>query len=300
MNRATERDRCVVCEAAGLAPRRFGSALRVRLCRTCGHREAEVERPAGALDYHEQYETGAFLEALERIRSSQAERIVDRLRQLVPDAGAVVDVGAGRGFFLDVCRRRGLAPLAALDASTLALDLLRERRHEVAALPGLEPETLAAALRRLSFAPRIATLLDVVEHLDPERTRDDLVALCRALPSLELLVVKVPVGDGLLHASALTLARIGFHAPLHQLYQVGTWPPHRHYFSRDSLRRLLADVGLRVIAEEPELEFEPETLTSRVRALRVPRAAATLAGRAIARLARVLGRQDSVVVYAAP
>jgi hypothetical protein len=296
---AAEPTCCVVCGAGDLAERGFGPALRVRHCPRCGHRVAEALRPVGALDYHEQYEAGAFLEALERIRTRQAERIVDRLRELVPDAGALVDVGAGRGFFLDVCRRRGVGPLAALDASPLALDLLAQRGHAVEPLLDLGPESLASALGRLPFAPRLVTLLDVVEHLDPERTRDDLVALRRALPSLELLVVKVPVGEGLLHAMALALARVGLFGPLHQLYQVGTWPPHRHYFSRASLRRLLADVGLRVVAEVPELEFEPETLTSRVRGLALPRLAATLAGRGVARLAQAFGRHDSVVAYAA-
>lgn len=301
MNGATEPDACVACGRRGLAARRFGSELRVRRCRGCGHRVADVERPAaGTLDYHEQYEGGAFLGALERIRTRQAGRILDRLRELVPAAGDVLDVGAGRGFFLDVCRERGLAPLAALDSSPVALELLAQRGHEVAALPGLAPEALATALGRLSFAPRIVTLLDVVEHLDPESTRDELAALRRALPALELLVVKVPVGEGLLHATALGLGRLGLHGPVHQLYQVGTWPPHRHYFSRDSLRRLLAGLGLRIVAEQPELEFEPETLTSRVRGLALPRPVATLAGQAFARLADALGRHDAVVLYATP
>ncbi|MCL4821847.1 MAG: methyltransferase domain-containing protein [Vicinamibacteria bacterium] len=300
MNGATERARCVVCGDDGLAARRFGPALQVWRCRGCGHRVAEFERPAGGLDYHEQYEGGAFLEALARIRTRQAGRIVDRLRELVPVAGSLLDVGAGRGFFLDVCRHRGLAPLAALDASPVALDLLAQRGHEVAALPGLAPEPLAAALGRLSFPPRIVTLLDVVEHLDPQRTRDELAALRRALPSLELLVVKVPVGEGLLHQAALGLGRLGLHGPLHQLYQVGTWPPHRHYFSRGSLRRLLVDLGLRIVAEQPELEFEPETLGSRVRGLPLPGPLAKLAGHGAARLAGALDRHDSVVLYAMP
>jgi DNA-directed RNA polymerase subunit RPC12/RpoP len=300
MNGATERARCVVCGADALAARRSGSALQVWRCRGCGHRVAEFERPASGLDYHEQYEGGAFLEALARIRTRQAGRIVDRLRELVPDASNLLDVGAGRGFFLKVCRDRGLAPLAAVDASPVALDLLAQCGHEIAALPELAPDALAVALGRVSFAPRIATLLDVVEHLDPERTRDGLVALRRALPSLELLVVKVPVGEGLLHQAALGLDRLGLRRPLHQLYQVGTWPPHRHYFSRVSLRRLIADLGLRVVAEQPELEFEPETLGSRVRGLPLPSPLATLAGHGVAHLATALGRHDSLVVFAAP
>jgi hypothetical protein len=291
---------CPVCGATGVRPSFALPGLRVRLCRGCGHRVAVHDRPTGsATDYHQQYEQGAFLESLRATRLRQAQQLVTAIGRHVARPGAVLDFGAGRGFFLEVCRREGLAPLAGADTSELSVEDLRRSGIEAHLLA--EGAGAAGQLTRgLSFQPRVITVLDVVEHLPPESVAGFLGSLLRELGgTLELLVVKVPVADGLLYGTARLAAAVGVSGPLRQLYQVGTWPPHLSYFSVRSMTTLLGGLGLGVVERLDDLDFEPELLPARV--LRIPSVAPPLLrlfGQALAATARASGRFDTALFLA--
>ena len=211
---------CPIC-GAGLRPSFALPGLRVRRCSACGHRVADHDRPVGAdADYHEQYQESAFLESLRATRLRQAGLLVAAIRRHLSKPGAILDLGAGRGFFLEACRREGLAPLAGADTSDLAVADLRRAAIE-AHLLGDDPDPampLGPLARRLSFTPRVVTLLDVIEHFPPERVAAFLNALLTELGAgLELLVVKVPLADGLLYRIARLVAAAGVRGPLAQL-----------------------------------------------------------------------------------
>jgi hypothetical protein len=292
---------CPVCGAAGLRPSFALPGLHVRRCRRCGHRLAGHDAPTGgAADYHRQYEQGAFLESLRATRLRQAGQLVAAIGRHVARPGGVLDLGAGRGFFLEVCRREGLAPLAGADTSELAV--LELRRSGIEAHLVAEGADVARPLAQaLSFRPRVMALLDVVEHLPPESLAAFLTSLARELGgALELLVIKVPIVEGLLYRIARLGAAVGFREPLLQLYQVGTWPPHRSYFSRRSMSMLLEGLGFLVVGRVDDLDFEPELLAARVS--RAPSAAPLLrlAGRALALAARGTGQFDTATFLARP
>ncbi len=291
---------CPICGIGGLRPSFALPGLEVRRCSRCGHRVARHE-PSGedAADYHRQYEQGAFLESLRKTRVRQAADLVAAIRRHGSQPGAVLDFGAGRGFFLEVCKREGLAPLAGADTSELAVEELRRA--------GIEAHLLAEGIdtaevlpRALSFPPRVITLLDVVEHLPPARLAAFLKTLLRESGSeLELLVIKVPLAEGLLYGIARLAAGLGVTSPLRQLYQVGTWPPHQSYFSVRSMTMLLGGLGLTVVARLDDLDFEPELLPQRM--LRSRSAAAPflrLVGRTLAVTARASGRFDTATFLA--
>ncbi len=298
----TAEGACPICGAAGLRSSFALPGLCVRRCRRCGHRVASHDLPmAGAADYHRQYEQGAFLESLRATRRRQAGQLVAAMRRHLARPGDVLDYGAGRGFFLEVCRREGLAPLAGADTSELAIEELRRSGIEAHRIP--EGTDAAGPLKQaLSFPPRVVTLLDVVEHLPPESLAGFLRSLVRELGSaLELLVIKVPIAEGLLYRIARVGAAVGFRGPLRQLYQVGTWPPHLSYFSARSMAVLLEGLGFQVVARVDDLDFEPELLAARVS--RAPSAAAPvlrLAGRALALAARGTGQFDTATFLARP
>lgn len=250
-------------------------------------------------DYHAQYDDGAFLDALRVTRTRQARQLVERLRRRVPRLSGVVDYGAGRGWFLSACREAGVAPVAGVDASRIAVDGLEAEGVEARLVE--EGEEGPDVLSQLSFRPRVVTLLDVVEHFPFDalgRRFRRIVAACG--PELELVVMKVPVA-GLLYGGAVTLGRLGASGFLLQLYQAGTWPPHFHYFSRASAERLFRESGLSVVDRAWDLDFEPRALGARLGAAGPGgRALARVAGEALRVLAGATRRYDSLVLLGTP
>jgi Methyltransferase domain len=290
--------RCPICASPLEAPVAL-PRLEIARCPECGHRVAShAATRVSAGDYHEQYED-ALAEALRTTRIRQAARIIALARKHVPDLSGVVDYGAGRGWFLHTCRSAGIAPLAGADTSRLAVKGLLESGIEAHLLG--EEDSGADVLTRLSFSPRVLTLLDVVEHFPPDEIEARIRTIAHACGSgLELVVIKVPV-PGLLYSGAAALRRTGVPGPLLQLYQSGTWPPHFNYFSRDSLRRLVASAGLSAIEELGDPDFDPSSFGLRI-GIRsaATRALARLGAQALSAIVSLTRSFDSLLVLARP
>jgi hypothetical protein len=277
--------------------------LSIDRCPRCGHRVA-AHRPTSARqapDYHRQYDGGEFLGSLATTRRSQAKAILARIHGQAAAADAVLDLGAGRGWFLEEASASGVARLAGADTSRDAVMGLRDRGIEGLLIPEPTESGWNVGLDRLSFRPRILMLLDVIEHFPPPRLPSMFRQIVDQLrPELELVVVKVPVADGLLYRTAQLLARARMSAPLEQLYQVGTYPPHWSYFTRRSLRDLLSRHGWRIVDGMGLLEFDPATFGARVAALRqAPRVLTRSLGAAAAFVAERTWH-DSYVALARP
>lgn len=253
------------------------------------------------VDYHRQYDAGEFVGSLATTRRRQAKTIFERIRAQMPDADGLLDFGAGRGWFLEEARASGMRHLAGTDTSSDSVSALREHGVEGVLIPPPSDTAWDLRLGALSFRPRILSFLDVIEHFAVDRLPAmfaDVVDQLR--PDVELVVVKVPVADGLLYRTARLLARSRMYGPLDQLYQVGTFPPHYSYFTRRSLGEFLAAHGLRVIDGFGVLEFDPSSFGARVAALRrAPRAATRLLGATVALVAE-RSAHDAYVVLARP
>jgi hypothetical protein len=250
-------------------------------------------------DYHRQYDEGTFLETLAATRRQQAAEIWTLIRSRVDPPDALLDLGSGRGWFLEHARAAGARRLAGADTSPVAVDELRRLGIECLRIPSSAASGWDVPLAELTFRPRILTLLDVIEHLPADRLASMFEEIVGGLrPEIELVVVKVPVADGLLYRLARALARIRVFGPLDQLYQVGTEPPHRSYFTRRSLDAFLSARTMRVVGRLDLLEFDPRSFGGRVAALRrLPQAVTELLGTIIAWTA---GRtsQDAYVALA--
>jgi hypothetical protein len=216
--------------------------------------------------------------------------IVALIRSRIPDADALLDFGAGRGWFLEGCRAAGLGRLAGVDSSPMSVHLLREK--------GFVARDTARG--PFDFSPRILSLLDVLEHIPPDQAVPLLRGLIKDLGErLELVVVKVPVSSGALYRAASFLARCGIKGPLERLYQVDTFPPHFHYFSGDSLRRFFTLCGLSIVHEIGDPDFEPDSLMDRIAALRgAARVAGRLVSAGIHLGIRATGLYDTRIVFA--
>ena len=293
-------ENCPICRAGRIETSFEIPGLLVLRCASCGHGLARQSPPSGPdVDYHAQYDSGAFLDALRETRERQAAVVIEAVRRQIPRPGHLLDFGAGRGWFLEACRRDEIFPLAGVDTSDLAVSGLRGAGLEALLLPG-GGVGLGAALRNLSFRPRILTFLDVLEHVPPDEVAAALRDILDACRGFELVVVKVPV-RGLLHGLARFVSRFGVHGPIRQLYQVGTWPPHLSYFSGRSMQTLLEGAGLAVTERIGDPDFEPGTLAGRIGADgRLLAAAIHGAGAGVASVIRATGRFDSAIFVARP
>lgn len=273
--------------------------LTVHACRGCGHQLAEhAPARAAGQDYHLSYDQDAFLQSLRATRERQARQIVTRLDSLgVTDR--VLDYGCGRGFFLAVAQQMGFHQLAGADTSPLAVDWLRQAGLAALPIAPNRADLVPLVDAGLPFAPDAISFLDVVEHFP-----GDLFALfdpwLKQLPAaVRYLVIKVPINQGLLFRTSRVAQTLGLPGPLRQLYQVGSTPPHHQYFSRQSLAKFCAKLGLTVEAVWDDQDFEPASLSARVAVLRrLPAAPGRWAGVALAGAARLLQACDTRVVFA--
>ena len=293
---------CTVCGSTSL--RRSVRTLKIEVfrCTSCGHHTAHHGEAAQAGDYHDQYDQTGFLDSLEKTRLRQGELIVSFIREKLSDADEVVDFGAGRGWFLEACRRADMRHLAGVDTSEMAVALIQQKGFDGISIASPAGSSWPLSFGGLNFKPRVLSLLDVVEHFNP----GDAVAFFRRIleeagPQLELVVVKVPVHSGILYRTARALARLGVTGPLDQLYQAGTHPPHYNYFSRRSLSLFLERCGLEPIAGKGERDFEANSFGDRLWALKnVPRPLLKLVGAGLALSCSRTGWYDSVIVLARP
>lgn len=290
---------CPVCGGASLRPSVSPPEIVVLRCTGCGHRVARHGDGTDAgVDYHAQYDEG-LLEALRATRVRQSVQLIRLLERRVPHLSKIVDYGAGRGWFLEACRNARISPIAGVDTSQISVDGLAALGIE--ALRLAEDESGPAVLPRLSFRPRVLTLLDVVEHFPPERLQHRLRSIVEGCgDGLEFVAMKVPVA-GTLYGAAAALSRAGAPGLLRQLYQGGTWPPHFNYFSRTSAERLLESAGLSIVERAGDPDFEPDFLGQRIGARGpVLQTLSRVAGDALAAVIQTSGRFDSLILLAVP
>ncbi|MCA1825550.1 MAG: class I SAM-dependent methyltransferase [Myxococcales bacterium] len=245
--------------------------LKVWKCRSCGHRLAQHLAVESLLDYHQQYDQGAFVDSLRATRVRQARRILGWIREAEPAATRLLDYGCGRGWFLDEAKAAGWQ-VAGADSSPMAVQMLRDRG-------------IAAVDLDRPIESEVVTLLDVIEHF----TVEELVPRLSAVRA-RVVVIKVPTSEGLLYRFARGRA-------LEQMYQVGTYPPHHHYFNRRSLRHVLARAGMQPLGFHRDRDFEPSTVAARA-GLHFPLAG--VAGSVAAAAAALLRMEDSLISLARP
>lgn len=290
--------RCPICDGI-LSLSASTPKVVVRQCTTCRHHLGTHDPSvAPSADYHEQY-GASFLDSLARTRVRQGLSIAQRVRQLAPGARTALDIGAGRGWLLDALKAQGFTRCAGADTSKVAVEGLGRRGFDAITLSDAADFNLAAAT---PFQPSTLFLLDVVEHFPNENYVDGLRKILEPFQqSLELVVLKVPLVDGFLYRTARILTRFGLVGPYEQLYQAGTFPPHFHYFSLNSMRRLLTLIGLELLHVDRDREFEPDELVGRVHALRrVPGPLARLAGQAASALVSSTRMGDAGIFFARP
>lgn len=234
-----------MCRASEASLEHRQPDLEVWRCRACGHRRAAHAAPAVASDYYENTpQDDRFVASLGLTRRRQARDILARLDRAGVAPAGWLDFGCGRGGFLREARAGGVTELSGFDTSRLSTETLAAEGFAMATPSPQDPAW--PDWSGLPTRPRLVSLLDVIEHFEGDGPRRALRRLRDELPALEAVVVKVPVAEGALFQAARTIRRFA-PGPYRQLFQVGTAPPHFHYFCRRSLTDLLAGAGFSVV-----------------------------------------------------
>jgi len=205
----------------------YGKTWDLSICADCGHIFANpCPTPEHLTSLYGRVEDPLYEDEAAG-RSRNFLRILRRLEKLLPERGALFDVGAATGILLDLARRRGWEP-AGIEPSSWAVRAAADKYG----LDLIEGTLETASLPEDRYAA--VTMVDFIEHtplpFEAVRKARDI------LRPAGILVLVTPD----IHSRAARLAgRRWWHLR----------PAHLAFFSRRSLDALLRRAGFSVVAE---------------------------------------------------
>jgi 2-polyprenyl-3-methyl-5-hydroxy-6-metoxy-1,4-benzoquinol methylase len=206
---------------------RYGKTWDLSICGGCGHIFAN---PCPTAEYlaslYGRVEDPLYEEEAAG-RSKNFLRLLRRLEKLIPEKGALFDVGAATGILLDLARRRGWEP-AGIEPSSWAVRAAAEKYG----LRLIEGSFETASLAEDTYAA--VTMVDFIEHTPlPFEAAKKAQAILR--PGGVLVLVTPDISS---RAARLAGSR-WWHLR----------PAHVAFFSRRSIAALLRRAGLSIVAE---------------------------------------------------
>jgi SAM-dependent methyltransferase len=228
-----DRERRLFCPACSrTTAHRFlyaKNGCEILQCRGCGLGRTETTGFDPSRYYTGDYFAGghsdgyADYRGTEQVLRREFARTVDFIRRYCP-RGRLLDVGCAYGFFLQEAK-----PFFDVSGIELAEDAAAHaRRSGLDVVTGVADE---AVLGRLG-AMDVIVLLDVIEHLPSPR---ETLALCARHLNPDGIIV-ITTGDFGSLSARLAGAR----------WRLMTPPQHLWFFSRESVRRMAAPLGLAV------------------------------------------------------
>jgi SAM-dependent methyltransferase len=209
-------------------------------------------------------------------RSRNFLRILDVLEKMIPERGALFDVGAATGILLDLARSRGWQP-DGIEPSSWAVKMAAEKYG----LALREGPFEAARLKENAYAA--VMMIDFIEH-----TPSPHQAVVRAYRILRPAGVLVLVTPDIHSLAAKIAGRRWWHFR----------PAHLAFFSRDSLQAMLGRAGFTIIEERRYAwTFSAHYLLSR-KSLTRPLLKNSVAASFLKRIPIKLALGDSFEIYA--
>lgn len=237
-----EARRCPVCGSDRTTPLYMNTlaaldgldmSYRVARCIACGFAFADqLPSPPTYATYYQslsKYDiapTVAGISPADRLRCDAA---VDLLRPHAGPGARIADLGCGSGSLLDALRTAGWSRLAGIDPAPGAPQLARQQFK----LDCVQSGTLDQAPGLLDLSGMdVICLTGVLEHLP--RLSDDLATLTMATGKATHILVEVPALERFAQRPFEPYGEFSLE--------------HIHYFSRESLTRLFAKLGFRVLS----------------------------------------------------
>jgi SAM-dependent methyltransferase len=173
---------------------------------------------------------------------------------LIPPGGTILDVGSAHGWFISVAKGRGFLCTGVEPDEEMASQARREGHHVTV---GFFPDAIAVGE---SFD--VIAFNDVFEHL-PD-LNGILNAVRARLRTDGLIIINLPVSNGLIFRLSRVAAAIGIASPLARLWQQGLPSPHLSYFNATNLRLLLEHHGFTQEMSRPLTAFAVAGLYERI------------------------------------
>lgn len=199
-------------------------------CSACGFFSSAL--PVEINEVHA-IDEGARESALFPLREAGFRQILDDCKGLIKEGGSILDVGCAHGWFIQAAQARGYRCHGIEPDDDMATKL---DAAKITFSKGFFPDILQADQTYDAI-----TFHDVFEHLP------DLAAVVTAarnhLNPGGLLIISLPMSDGIFFKIARGLATIGISGPLSRMWQKGLPSPHLSYFSRTTLPQLILKFG---------------------------------------------------------
>lgn len=218
---------CVVCQDTAAEFQPFWPGL--KRCCQCGHCVADIDMQNLNLHtvYSESYFSGDEYENYQRDREVFEQQFKERVREVkkYQPSGTLIEIGCAYGFFLKVAQRD-----YQVQGFDIAAEPIRYAKEELGLNVYCEDfQNAAVALESTD----VVTMWDTIEHLPrPDLFIDKAIQVLK--PGGYLMLTTGDIGS--------LLARV----------QQGKWrlihpPTHLHYFSRDTIVKLLESKGLHIV-----------------------------------------------------
>lgn len=196
-------------------------------CRTCGLVRSDPVVDPGLLAALYREATFDYAAETDALRATYG-RYLERVVAYGANRGSYLDVGCGNGFMLEEALRQGFERVRGVEPTEAAV---------AAASPAVAGEIVVSLLTPGLFEPEsfdVVTLFQTLDHLPrPGEVTDEIVALLR--PGGFLLCLNHDV-------RAVSARVLGEHSPIFDI-------EHTYLYDRATLRQLLEQHGLTVVAE---------------------------------------------------
>ena len=219
---------CPACGAAmtrGLQPWHFR-------CGRCRYEAATLEPTINVAAAHQHIDERSREKALRDLRVRNFDVLIERLRELKPGGGKLLEVGCAHGWFLEAARPHfdvlGIEPDEAIFTGT--------RDKGLPVRNGYFPDILGAGEKF-----DVIVFNDVLEHI-PDI--NGALAACRERLNPDgVLVLNLPSSGGVFYRLSKLFCRLGARGSFDRMWQKGLPSPHLHYVDPANLALLLDKAG---------------------------------------------------------
>lgn len=174
--------------------------------------------------------------ALKGVRKANFNRIITSVKRLKSNASGI-EIGCGYGWFLETCKENGIQ-CEGIEPETRFNELYKAGNFKVR--NGFYPNIISESDRYdfISFN-------DVLEHIpDIDATMKTNFSI---LNKGGLLIVNIPIQEGLFYFFSRIAYRLGYHDLLNRMWQFNFHSPHIFYFKKKNLVSLASKYGFNLV-----------------------------------------------------